>query len=715
MARQTYSEHNIERYAGLAGIRKKPTVYAGSMDDSGLWTVLREPADNCVDQALAGRNNLVHIVYDAKPNRYWVIDNGEGIPVGKKEFEDERGRKEKMSTFYVVTGLTHGGGHFSGDEISRGTHGIGIKLTNALSTYFKVWTYRDGSWWAVEYAQGKLVKDVHKTTAPKLPHGLRAAKGTVVCFDPELPLFAKGAKIQQKDVTEWCELTAYLVPGMKVMVTNSKGKTKTYQSKKGVVDFIDKRVEELKCTISGKVFHFSSKEADVALAFSNAEGSDLVYSYTNGLRNKDGGEHLRALQDALVKSLLPYKGKLEYTPTDLREGLLGLVNYKIAAPQFNTQTKDKLLDSRVYPVANPQMLKELEQFWLKNKALAKEVCQRAAELRKRTADFLKDKKLIKKVKAAQKGLSAKLADVSNTKTPISERELYLVEGDSAGGSSKVARYRDFQAVFSLKGKPLNVMETTKDKVNANAEIAGIFAGIGLDLGAADPISKIKFGKIIFLADADVDGRHINTLLLTLFWKYLPDLYKQERIYIVNSPEYMARHKGQLYFGSSKEDVVKQAGTSKLDIRHLKGWGEANPEDLQPMAFNVESRKLFKVLPPKDKQGKLQFEALMGKSPLYRQHLLGVVKPTRDAKPVEKKSRLKSARGENERASKEDAADIKPARQKRTTRTPRAEKTSRTPRATRTPRAQPAAERAPRQRRPREGAEARTNRRRTSRG
>jgi DNA gyrase subunit B len=192
-------------------------------------------------------------------------------------------------------------------------------------------------------------------------------------------------------------------------------------------------------------------------------------------------------------------------------------------------------------------------------------------------------------------------------------------------SAKIARDKKFQATFALKGKPLNVMETTKDKVNANAEIAGIFAGIGLDLSVENPIDKIRFGKIIFLADSDVDGLHINCLLLTVFWKYLPELFTQGKIYIVKAPEYMTRYKGKLYFGATREIVYKLAGSTKVDIRHLKGWGECEPEDLQPMAFEIGSRKLYRILPPKDNKGKLQFQALMGKSTAYRQKLLGVVK------------------------------------------------------------------------------------------
>lgn len=629
-----YSEKDIERFAGLAGIRKKPTPYIGPTDSNGLWTILREPADNCVDLALDGLNKLVHIVYDKEPNRYWVLDDGPGIPVGKKEFLDERGRKEKLSTLYVVTGLTHAGKNFSGDVISRGTHGIGIKATNAMSKEFKVWTFRDGEWWAIEYAGTQILKDVHKTKAPKLPHGMKVKGGTVISFVPDLSLFVKGSKIQEKDVAEWCELTSYLVPGLTVKRTDAKGVTTTLVTK-GPAEYIEKKLKELKAEKIGKIFTFSSKETDIALAFSEVEGM-AVTAYTNGLKNSEGGEHVRAMLDALTESLKPFKGKLLYTPTDLREGLLGLVNYKISAPQFNNQPKDKLIDERVYAIAYPQMVKAWQAFWAANKGLAKQIVERASELRKKTAEFLKDKKLIKKVKGAQKGLAAKLAGISNSKTPIADRELYLVEGDSAGGTAKVARHREFQATFALKGKPLNVMETTKDKVNGNAEIAGIFAGIGLDLSKPNPVDHIQFGKIIFLADPDVDGCHINTLLMTLFWKYLPDLFKQGRIYMLEAPEYMGKLKDKIYFGPTVKSIYKKAGTEKIDVRHIKGWGELDAEDMQPIAFDVKERRMFRILPPRNKEGVMQFQALMGKKATYRQELLGVVTAgAADEKPKKK--------------------------------------------------------------------------------
>lgn len=662
MATRKYDEDSIQRFAGLKGIRKKPTPYIGPTDSDGLWTIFREPADNAVDQALAGRNKLVHLIFDSEPNRYWIVDAGEGIPVGKKEFEDERGKKEKLSTFYVVTGLTHGGSNFDSDTISRGcftgdtevrllngktvtfeqlysrwckddtpidilsynlhtrklqpskismvmiakytkeiahvhlgdgsvvkctydhpfyvhseteiaiakiaaedlktgmslvstrdpsrenqsdisdhrishvelhtfdnevpvyditvddthtffvnpgvlvsnTHGIGIKATNAMSKRFTVWTCWKGDWWCIEYRDAALHKEPYKSKPPKLPHGLKAKRGTVVMFEPDLSLFHKGTKMQLSSAKEWSKLTSYLVKGMTVKLTNSSGETREYVSE-GPATFVHDKIAELKATQTGKTFLYSSKELDVALAFADVEGSHVA-AYTNGLRNVEGGEHVTACIDSLVKSLKPYLGKKDkFTPSDVKDGLLGLVNYKIAAPKFSSQTKEKLIDERVYPLAQPQLLEAWSAFWAKNKSMAKAIIARASLLRSKTDDFLKDKKLIKKVGQANKKLQSKLAPVVGN-IPADKRELFIVEGDSAGGSAIRARNKSFQAIYPLKGKPLNAMEASKDKIQNNAEIVGLLAAIGV--GAESKSAKgfvPSYGKIILLADADVDG------------------------------------------------------------------------------------------------------------------------------------------------------------------------------------------------------------------
>lgn len=618
MTQREYDESSIERFAGLAGIRKKPTPYIGPTDSSGLWTIWRELADNCVDQCLAGRNNLVHLIQDASPNVYWCIDAGPGIPVGLKVFENERGQKEKLSTLYVATGLTHGGANFGKGTISRGTHGIGQKATNAMSTTFQVWTYREGSWYTIAYKQGKLTQDVTNCRPPKLPFGIKTTKGTITRFEPELSLFQKGAKMPIAFIRDWCKLTSYLVPGIIVRYTGPNGKTIELKSK-GPKDYLDSQVAELKANVTGKPFLLSTKEVDVAVAFTDTEG-DNVLSYTNGLFNKEGGEHYRALIDALVKSLAPYSkrdktGKLKYTPSDIKDGLLGLVNFKISAPQFNNQPKDKLIDERVYPIAHKTFLDGWTAFFKANQSTARHIVIRAETLRSKTADFLKDKKLVKNVNAAKKGLRTKLAGIVG-RTPIDETEILLVEGDSAAGGICRARNKKYQAVYPLKGKPLNVMETTKDKINSNAEIVGLIATLG------DTNGKLNYGKIILFADADIDGQHISSLLLGFIWKFFPQAFKQQRVFVVKSPLYKCWYKGRNYFGETQEEVYAQTKTRSVELTYLKGWGEVNETDLV-VALDSSIRQLYQVLPPKDKTSARNFELLLGKSPAYRKKLLNV--------------------------------------------------------------------------------------------
>lgn len=661
--KKAYSEDNINRLAGLAAIRAKSTMYIGPNDSNGLWTIFREPGDNGVDLALKGMAKSIHLVVDSEPNTYWIIDDGPGFPVGKKTFEDERGRKEKLSTFYVATGLTHAGSNFDSDEISRGTHGIGIKATNAMSKSFIVYTYRDGSWWMIEYVAGKLKKDVTKCKAPKLPHGIKVKHGSVIRFVPDMSLFTKGSKMNMEDATEWCNLTSYLVPKMTISLTTEKGKTTVFKTN-GLQEYIQAQIDTHKCNQTGKTFIHHDKGIDVALAFTNADTTSLA-AYTNGLKNCDGGEHVKAVYDALTKSLLPYKGKLDYKPADLRDGIVGLVNAKLAAPKFSNQRKDGLLDERAYDLCYPSTLKAFETFWKANKGMAIDICKRAAELRKKTADFLNDKKLLKNVKGASKGLSAKFSDINNSKTPVSERELYIVEGDSAGGTAKQARDNSFQATFAIRGKPLNVMEAAKDKINANKEIAGIFAGIGFGMNAKD-VNDIRFGKIILLADPDVDGCHINCLLLTLFWKYVPHLFEEGKIFLLKSPEYYADYKGQTYYGMTKDDLYKKVGTTKVEARHIKGWGELDAIKMAPIAFEKGVRELIRILPPRDKKGVDDFVSLMGKDSTFRQKLLGVLRvidnPVEKAKPSARRKLPREIEAKPAKATKA-VAKKKPVKKK----------------------------------------------------
>jgi len=620
MTKASYTEKDITAFKrDTDKIRAKPQLYIGPTDDSGVFTLVRECADNAVDEARAGRNSSVEIYLEGDGS-FVVADAGVGIPV-------KRNAEMGISTLtHVFTNLQSSGKMKKGAYDSAiGTHGVGIKATNALSSNLKVWTYRAdaGGWHSTAFAGGIEREKVAKSKPPKLPTGKAATKGTVVQFKPDPKIFGK-AKLPVKQLLDWCSMTSYMNAGLRIGVTNAKGQRKEFYSKDGIASYLAKRCTDLKATSLSKkpVFHVSTT-LELALHFADVEGCEVEF-FTNTIRNVEWGVHADAFFRALVDSLKPYKGRLTYMPTDLREGLVGVLNYKVNAPQFDSQTKEKLVDGRVKEPCYKECLAVLKTYWEQNKTLAKAVSTRAAEIRTRTADFLKDKALIKGVKKAAKTVPAKLADVERgTRVPLAERELYIVEGDSAGGTATKARIKDRQGVWPIRGKVLNVMRESKAKVVANAEIAGIFAALGLDLGKDDPIASLKFGRVLLMADPDVDGSHINCLLSSIFWMYTPDLLKQGRLYVVVAPEYLARHKGRTFFGVTKEALYRATGSDKVVAQHIKGWGEINDTDLYEAAMSLSTRRLYRVLPPTNKKAQTEFELLMREDSAYRKQLLGI--------------------------------------------------------------------------------------------
>lgn len=809
-----YDEKSITHFSSdLAKVRSAPNMYVGPTDGDGLFTIMREVLDNAVDEARAGRNDLVHLFL--RSGEYTVHDAGVGIPVRPHP-------GAKISTLTHVLTALQSSGKMKGDayQASIGRHGVGIKGSNALSESFEVWTYRKdaGGWHYTKFKQGVERIGVKKTKPPRLPSGKRAQKGTVIKWTPDTTFFGK-YKLNVSRIPVWAELTAYMNPGLKIVLDN-EGKIKQWYSKKGIIELLEKKTAELKATpYSKKSLSYHSKHLDIALSFTDAEGDNMEF-FTNTVRNEDRGFHADSFFKALFDSLKPFQKKHQYTVGDLKEGLVGILNFKIEVPNFSSQTKDKLVDERGKKPCYEECLKAFGEYWDKNKSLAREVCERAAELRKRTADFLKDKKLSRNVKKAQKNLLAKLAPVVG-KTPLEERELMVVEGDSAGGTSRLARHKEFQAIFSLKGKPLNCIDTDMSRINGNKEIAGILAAIGIDPGLKNPLSKLSYGKIIFLADPDVDGPlvgstkvwladgstptleslysklskedlwvwafnnnremvrakvtsivrslvtelvqirfddgtvldstlnhgypmdtsglkvvedveectyykkaqdivpgdkivgfrmerptirqgvtepfgedlplegvyyprtvistvdlslehgtyvyclvvpetgnfliadrgyhaigssncHINALLMGLFWKFAPSLYRDGKIYMVDSPEFIAQHKGRTYFGNSVEQVRERAGNAKLEVRHLKGWGEVNAEPMREIVFTKGRRRLYRIEPPVDRKGGKTFEAMLGKDPTYRKQMLGLLpmKPVKEKKEKVKKDKEK---------------------------------------------------------------------------
>ena len=624
MAREYTSDHITGFTRDLEKIQAKPTLYIGPTDSAGVFTLLRECLDNAVDEARAGRNDKIQVIIEGLQGPFYVLDAGVGIPVAQH-------KKMKISTLtHVLTNLQSSGKMKVGGAYKSavGTHGVGIKATNALSSEFEVWTYRDNKaqkekgWYYTKFLKGIEKQKVTSVKKPIKFGSNTPKKGTLVKFTPDSAVFGKH-KLDVKAVQHWAQMTAYMNSGLSISIT-ANGKTKEYKSKDGIKAYLKDRIEKLNANPASKKFiTHTSDTLEMALAVTDVEGPQVEF-FTNTVRNLEEGVHADDVYKALYDSLKPHAklvaGKLPFTPTDLRDGLLGIVNYKIDAPQFDSQTKEKLVDQRVKGACYDEALKVFAKFWSENKSFAKEVVNRAAELRKKTADFLKDKKLVKSVNAAKKTMSLKLAGVTGN-APVDKRELFLVEGDSAGGNAKLARDKTFQAIYPLRGKPLNVMEAAKDKVNNNAEVVGLLAAIGIDMDGKKKDTGISYGKIIALADPDVDGKHINTLIMAVFWRFMPSLFAKGHIYIVKAPLYKTRHKGKVYFGMTKEDLYKQAGTDKCVATYIKGWGEVSKDDMW-VALDPKYRKLYKVESPDRKQAK-EFEAMLGKDASYRKQLLGV--------------------------------------------------------------------------------------------
>jgi len=613
-AARKYDEGSITGYTrDLDKIRAKPTLYIGPTDDDGVFTLLRECMDNAVDEARAGRNDLVDVIVEGPQGPFTVADNGVGIPVKVHP-------KMKISTLtHVLTNL-QSSGKIQGDayESAIGTHGVGQKGVVALSASFDCWTFRSdsGGWHHTSFKESKETSPVKKCGSP----GGRK-RGTVVKFMPS-PIFFKKSKLDLKRLVQWAELTSYMNPGLTIRV-KAAGKTKEWKSENGVKDYLAARLKELKAKpINQNFLTASTPTMEFILTWADVEGSQVQF-FTNTVRNVEEGVHATDMYRALHASLKPFdppRNKVVWGVKDLQDGMVGLLNYKINAPQFDSQTKEKLVDARVKGACYKECLELFSAFWKKHPGFAKELVTRAIELRSRTNEFLTDKKLIKNVQAAKKTLSGKLAAIQGN-APIEARELFIVEGDSAGGGVRRIRDRRTQAVLPLKGKPLNPIDTPQAKINSNTEIVSLLAALGVDLNSKSSEPKINYGKVILMADADVDGQHINTLLQAILWKYVPHLFAKGCIYSVRSPLFKANHKGKTVFGMTKEEIYKQLGTKNVDCTYLKGWGELNDEDLV-VAIQPGIRTLIKIDPPNREQA-AKFLQLMGSCPSYRKQMLGI--------------------------------------------------------------------------------------------
>lgn len=516
---QEYSADDIQNLSFPDSVRSKPGMYIGTTDEEGVFAILREALDNAVDEALAGRATTCNL--HIEDDTYYIWDDGTGIPKGTTTYRDAKGKEQKVETLRAICSMLHTSGKFKDTayKTSRGTHGIGIKATNALSTSFEVFTYFKGKWSSIEYSRG-LEKSIHIDTAKAPEHpttGKLLAKGTLIRFRPDAKIF-KPCKVKMPQVSEWASIAAYFTPNFTVNVSVTKGtesREKSFHFPEGPTAFIKSRMTKLSATpINEKAPAFAAGNTlvDCVAQFTAYDGVD-ANPFTNGLRNSDGGVHMNAFFKSLWASLEDVRKRNHtFSVHELKDGVIVLINAKLSHPAFSSQTKDKLVDSRADAPIEEFLTRELKKFFKDNKALAEQLCERAQSLKGLKEDFLNSKKARAAIKkAGARGFHPRALVAAEAKPH--ERELYIVEGDSALGGCSTAR-QWWQEVLPLKGKITNSLRKPDDALN-NDQVINILAHLGYKPDSKSPYDELRVCKVIVMADPDPDGPLIGSTKLPI--------------------------------------------------------------------------------------------------------------------------------------------------------------------------------------------------------
>ncbi len=591
MGEKGYTGENIKVLEGLEGVRLRPAMYIGSTSKYGLHKLVDEIVDNSVDEAMAGYCTDIDITLNADGS-VTVEDNGRGIPVDPHPVY-------KIPTVEVVITKLHAGGKFDKGsyKISGGLHGVGISVVAALSKHFKVVVRREGKIYQQEYEIGKpvsklkVIGDIDKKIT-----------GTTITFTPDETIFSTTKFDFSVLETRFREI-AFLNKGVKISLTDKiSNKDETFKYEGGIIDFV-KWVNKSRQALHAKPVYFMKEQDKIHVECAvqyNDSYQENVLSFVNTINTIEGGTHVVGFKTALTRAINDYanKNKLlkdgNVTGDDVREGLTAIVSVKVPEPQFEGQTKTKLGNSDVKGIVDSVCMIAMTEFFEENPPIARRIVDKALEAQKARAAAKKAKELVRRKNAfSVGGLPGKLADCSSNKTE--ETELYLVEGDSAGGSAKTARNKEFQAILPLKGKILNVEKAQPVKVLSNEEIANMITAIGAGITDQFDITRLRYNKIIIMTDADVDGAHIRTLLLTFFFRFMPKLIEQGNIYIAVSPLYRIRKRGDHYVYSDKElkEMLAKLGDN-ADVQRFKGLGEMNAEQLWDTTMNPKTRMMKKV-------------------------------------------------------------------------------------------------------------------------
>ena len=612
---QEYGADQIQILEGLEAVRKRPGMYIGSTSSKGLHHLVYEIVDNAVDEALAGFCNTVE-VYINEDNSITVRDNGRGIPVGIN-------KKKGIPAVEVVFTILHAGGKFGGGgyKVSGGLHGVGASVVNALSTWLEVDIFHEGKIYRQRYERGKVMY-------PLKVVGDTDRRGTEVRFLPDPTIFEETvfdfAVLKQR-----LREMAFLTKDLKIVLTDRRPEEEvsmTFHYEGGIREYVE-YLNKSKEVLYSEVIYCEGKKGDVFVEVAlqhNDSYNEGVYSFVNNITTPEGGTHLAGFRSALTKTFNDYarKNKLlkdneqNLTGDDIREGLVAIVSIKIPEPQFEGQTKQKLGNSEARGAVDSVVSEQLTYFLEQNPNVAKIICEKAV-LAQRAREAARKARDLTRRKSALDGMSlpGKLADCSD-KDP-KNCEIYIVEGDSAGGSAKTARSRATQAILPLRGKILNVEKSRLDKILVNNEIRAMITAFGTGIHEDFDITKLRYNKIIIMTDADVDGAHIATLLLTFLYRFMPELIKEGHVYLAQPPLYKVEKNKKVWYAYSDEELntiltdIGRDGNNK--IQRYKGLGEMDASQLWETTMDPEKRILLRVNMDDDAASELDmtFDTLMG--------------------------------------------------------------------------------------------------------
>jgi len=624
-----YSARNINVLKGLDAVRKRPAMYIGDISTRGLHHLVNEVVDNSIDESLAGHCDKIGITIN-KEGSVTIEDNGRGIPTDKHP-------TEKRSALEVVMTVLHAGGKFdkSSYKVSGGLHGVGVSVVNALSEWLKVEVVRNGKVYFQEYKKGvPVAKVAEKGKANK------NQSGTKITFFPDSTIF-NTTEFKFSTLAERMRELAYLNKTITIKIKDERngGEEESFHFKGGLIEFV--KYLDANRTPQHKTIYIEGEKDNtpIEIAFQYTDRyTENIFSYVNNINTTEGGTHLSGFKTALTRTLNNYayknklikEGKITLTGDDFREGLTTVISVKVAEPQFEGQTKTKLGNSETRSAVEMLVGEKLSDFLEENPSIAKKIiekCSRAAEAReaaRKARDLARRKNALDSMH-----LPGKLADCSITDPE--HCEIYIVEGDSAGGSAKQGRDRKFQAILPLKGKILNVEKAKINKILENNEIKAIISAVGAGIGAEFDQEKARYGKVILMTDADVDGSHIRTLLLTFLYRYMNNLITAGKVYIAQPPLYkIKKGKEEFYAFDDKErkeilkrlkvngkqidkasDADEGEDVKGVNISRYKGLGEMNPTQLWDTTMNPETRTVLQVTIESAAAADKIFETLMG--------------------------------------------------------------------------------------------------------